>query len=307
MKRTILLSMMAVAMALSAVAQDDMYFVPTKKAIAQEKQAYGMPEDTYYSGSNRSVDEYNRNGSYMVPIDSAGNDIINFEGVQGQYPDSVSGASNDYKYTRQMSRWDGYDAYRAGYNAGRYSSIYNSWYDPWYSSYYYGYYDPWYSPYYYGDYYGYYGWGRPWYGYYGYGGWYDPYYYGGYYGGGYYGGGRNYHPRSIAGGARDYNSGRGGFSNYRGSGSSNSFGGIRSSNGFSNYRDRSNTTARSYNNNSWNETRSSSSNGFGSMRSSGGFSNGGGTRSGGGFSGGGGGGFSGGGSHGGGGGFSGRR
>ena len=118
MKRTILLSIMAGTMALSAIAQDDMYFVPTKKAIAQE--------DTYSSGSNRSVDEYNRNGSYMVPIDSAGNDVINFTGVQGQYPDSTL-ASSDYKYTRQLSRWDGYDAYRAGYYAGRYGSIYNSW------------------------------------------------------------------------------------------------------------------------------------------------------------------------------------
>lgn len=208
MKKWTFLLIMLGAMPLSMVAQDDdMYFVPSKENIAKEKASRGLPADTYYSGSNRSVDEYNCRGSSYEVLPADTGDIISFSAVEGVYPDSTA----DFALTRQMSRWDGYepsDAYWQGYNQGRhdywggglwgwhspwYYNSYYSWYDPWY-------YDPWYG--YYGGYWG--GWYDPWYyGYYGYG-W--PYYsnywwhypYGGYYGwggyyGGYYGGGYAYH------------------------------------------------------------------------------------------------------------------
>ena len=123
-----------------------------------------------------------------IPTDSAGNDIIDFSAVRGVYPDSTDNASSadDYKLTRQLSRFDDYtpsQAYWEGYRDGQwmspwYASRWYSWYDydPWYWNYpyYYGYYSSWYgwySPWYYGYY-------RPWnYGYYGY---YSPRWYGGY-------------------------------------------------------------------------------------------------------------------------------
>ena len=184
MKKLILLTVVA-ALPLTLMAQDDdMYFVPTKENVAKETKNYGMPKNVYYSGSDRSVDDYNRRiWSSVEPIDSAGNDIIDFSAVRGVYPDStaVSG-SDDYKYTKRLSRFEGYtstsDAYWEGYRDGRWASPwyyssyypwYDSWYywnDPWYYGYY-GYYSSWYSPWYYGGYY------RPW----RYWGWYGPRYY----------------------------------------------------------------------------------------------------------------------------------
>ena len=183
MKKLLLLTVIA-ALPLGLMAQDDdMYFVPTKENVAKETKNYGMPKKTYYSGSNRSVDEYNRSAwSSVVPIDSAGNDIIDFSAVRGVYPDSTYvEATDDYKYTKQLSRFEGYtasDAYWEGYRDGRWTSPwyyssyypwYDSWYywnDPWYYGYY-GYYSSWYSPWYYRGYY------RPW----RYWGWYGPRYY----------------------------------------------------------------------------------------------------------------------------------
>ncbi len=155
---------------------DDMYFVPTKAKVAKIKKEWGMPKDTYYSGSDRSVDEYNRMDkrvarSTVTAIDSAGNDIIEFSAVRGVYPpDTVSAVadnSGDYKYTKRMTRFEGYtptEIYWEGYRDGRWDSPYYygpyySWYDPWYDPWYPGYYRPWgwYHP-----------WGyRPW-------GWYGP-------------------------------------------------------------------------------------------------------------------------------------
>ena len=173
---------------LSMTAQDDdMYFVPSKENKVKEAKKYDTSRDTYYSGSNRSVDEYNRRIEIINPADSTGNDIIDFSAVRGVYPDSVytqqQDESDDYTLTRQMSRFDDYTpsaAYWDGYRAGRWSSPwYNtwySWYDPWYyDSWWYWndpfYYSSWYgwrSPYYYSwyspRYYGYYGYYRPWYG-----------------------------------------------------------------------------------------------------------------------------------------------
>ena len=181
--------MIASMLPLSLVAQDDdLYFVPKKKSVEKVTDNYGIPANVYYVGSDRSIDEYNRRTkSYyeVIGADSTLNDTISFSAEKGVYPDSIS--DEDFKLTKEMSRFDDYrlsdyDAFWAGYNAGRYDW---AWHSPWYFSRY-GWYDPWYysrwawyDPWYYG-----YGWYNPWY--YGYG-WYDPWYYGyGWYSPGYY-------------------------------------------------------------------------------------------------------------------------
>ena len=181
--------MIAGMLPLSLVAQDDdLYFVPKKKSVEKVTDNYGIPANVYYVGSDRSIDEYNRRTkSYyeVIGADSTLNDTISFSAEKGVYPDSIS--DEDFKLTKEMSRFDDYrlsdyDAFWAGYNAGRYDW---AWHSPWYFSRY-GWYDPWYysrwawyDPWYYG-----YGWYNPWY--YGYG-WYDPWYYGyGWYSPGYY-------------------------------------------------------------------------------------------------------------------------
>ena len=187
MKKSLLISLLIGALPLGMAAQDDdLYFVPKKSTtIAAESELTfkrGVPRDTYYSGSNRSVDDYNRRLSTYVPIDSVMSDTIDFSAEMGVYPDSLG--FEDFELTKRLGRFDGYDysqssAYWAGYNAGRnawgwYSPWYYNrygWYDPWYYGYdpyyYYGWYDPWYP-----GYYSYYGWGYPyrW-------GWGYPYYY----------------------------------------------------------------------------------------------------------------------------------
>jgi hypothetical protein len=195
MKQWILLSVIMGLLPCRLLAQDDLYFVPTKKAVQESRQDYYRQNQppVYHSGSPRSVDEYNRRGSYYeaIPGDSAASDIIDFEGGVGVYPDSTS----DYHYTRELARWDGYtpaDTYWQGYSQGRQDS-WATWHSPWYYSSYYPWYDSyWYDPWYYdwswSWHYGYY---SPWYY-----SWSYPYYrsyvwYGGHhphYGGGYWGG-----------------------------------------------------------------------------------------------------------------------
>ena len=199
-----------------------------------------------------------------VPIDSLGKEV----------------ETDDYKYTRQLSRFDDYtpsQAYWEGYRDGRWTSPwyygrygwYSTWYDPWYISWY----DPWYDPWYYG---GYYGWNSSWrYGWYGsyyrpwgyYYSWYTPIYY--------YGGrghkstahDRFHANRNVSGSSSFGN----GFGRARG-GSSNSRGGFGNSRSSSN---RSTTTQRSTFGNSrsnnsgfGSRSSSSSSSSFGSNRSS---------------------------------------
>jgi hypothetical protein len=185
MKKLILLTLVS-AFTLSMVAQDDdMYFVPTKENVAKEAKKYGMPQNTYYSGSNRSVDDYNRRAQFSYPADSVGNDIIDFSAVRGVYPDSAysqSAQDDDYTLTRRMSRFDDYtpsEAYWDGYRAGRWSS---PWYNTWYSWYDPCYYDSWWywnDPFCYSSWYG---WRYPYY----YSTWYSPRYYGYHYYGGSY-------------------------------------------------------------------------------------------------------------------------
>ena len=189
MKKLMMSLLLLGALPFTTLAQDDdMYFVPSKESKAKDAYEYGLPSHTYYSGSSRSVDDYNRRMISAVPSDSVGNDIIDFSAVRGVYPDSIAPTeqSEDYQLTRRMSRFDDYtpsQAYWDGFRDGRWSSpwYYNRWYS-WYD------YDYWYwnDPWYYGSYGYYYGWSSPWYY-----GWNSPWYYGYYrpwrYGYGYYG------------------------------------------------------------------------------------------------------------------------
>lgn len=179
MKTKVVLSMLFAAMPLlQLMAQDDLYFVPTKENVEKQKASYGMPANTYYAGSSRSVDEYNRrNWNVGSANDSIGNDIIDFAPEKGVYPDSVIGSASDYQYTQRMSRFDDYTPsrdYWRGYSDGYRSSAWSGWVSSWYYPWYDAWYDPWYDPWYY-NYGGYWGWHSP---------YYSPWYYGRY---GYYG------------------------------------------------------------------------------------------------------------------------
>ena len=275
-------------MPLSMMAQDDdLYFVPKKKASVEVvTDNYGLPKDTYYEGSNRSVDEYNRRmkSSYTeIAGDSSKVDVIDFNGQKGVYPDSLK--NGDFELTKKMTRFDDYvltdnEAFWAGYRKGVNDW---GWHSPWYYSYY-DWYDPWYYPYWYGGWYrGWYtGWYGPWYR-----GWYDPWYYGYYgypyyayrsypiyYGGSYttYRSPRYHSPR------RSFGSGRSGFGDRRTAG--------RGSFGASYGSGRPSSSSS--------RMPSSSNGSFGASRGGGSFG-GGGSRGGGSFGGGGGGGRSGGG------------
>ena len=203
MKKLFLFLAFAGVMPLSALGQDDVYFTPAKSVSKNSREN----SPTYYRGSNRSVDEYNRRGrlkSYYQKIgtDSLGNDIVTYQRMSGVSPDSIyidtayvypgsASFDDDYAYTRRMSRWDGfYDPWF--YGAYRWGSWYNAWYDPWY----YGYS-------------GWYGWGYPYYGY----GWSDPYYYGRRYYAGVSGGTTGWRSWGGPGSNRDYSNGSGIVSN----------------------------------------------------------------------------------------------
>lgn len=197
-----LVSLILGALPLTMMAQDDdMYFVPSKKSVGSTTVRNVRPAPTFYSGSNRSVDEYNRRGgSYyqVLPTDSVGNDIISFNGELGVYPDST--AVEDFELTRQMSRWDGYEpdaAYAEGYRDGTRVTMLYGWHSPWfYSSYY-----PWYDSYWYWHDPWYYGWYDPWYY-----SW-DPWYYGYGYGLGYHSYLYGYYPPHYVGLATNYHNG----------------------------------------------------------------------------------------------------
>lgn len=205
MKRVVLLSVLFGTLPLASMAQDDMYFSPSKQSTPSDvRYESDRAKSTYYSGIEKSNDEYNRRGQFgsiykKVGVDSLGNEIF-----MSRRPtlhgdtivlDTIYGGlirqtdtDDDFAYSRRLSRFDDY---------------WGGWYDPWYygrtsfypgwgMSYYSGWYDDWYDPWYYGrypyygvyPYYSYYG-SYPYYGssfYYGYAGygWYSPWtrYYG---------------------------------------------------------------------------------------------------------------------------------
>lgn len=314
MRKLILFAVLLAAMPLTTMAQDDdLYFNPKqeakKEAALREQKAKAWAQQVarrdsiyaiYWSGSPRSVDEYNRNGRILshyqgVTTDSLGNDIISFRLDKGIAPDSIYddaafaqkyiSQDEDFEYTRGLSRWDGYynpwfyDYYGVGPYYWR--SAYWGWRNPWRYGYYAGWYDPWFDPFY-----------DPWY--YGYAGWYDPWYYGC---GGYYSpwfwGGPVYSHVSYRG---SNSAGYAGSRSFRfNSGEGNRYGNANNNN--YTYRSNSNRSfgGRTDNSNSrYNTTRSNNNNTSFSRSDFGGFGNrsgasfgGGGTRSGGGFSGGG--------------------
>ena len=198
MKKFFLISILFGVLPLSTVAQtDDLYFVPKKKVKKATVENTVPVQETYYSGSNRTVEEYNRLESKYEVLDgdSTKSDVIYFSAEKGVYPDSLkldSLNSEDYELTKKLQRFDDYDiannaAFWAGYEKGRYDYMWHSpwyyriygWYDPWYDPWYYGWYSPWYYSWYYPRYYI----------------WYYPRYY--YYGGG--GGGRYYAHNGVSG------------------------------------------------------------------------------------------------------------
>lgn len=181
-------------MAAGSFAQDDdLYFVPSKKEVKSHVENIREPNEppTYYCGSNRDVDEYNRRGklkSYYQKIgtDTLGNDIIEFHAGDGTYPEVADTSAvypgsvqyydddaDDYAYSRQMGHFDGfygwYDPFFSSYWHGPYWRSWYGWYDPWY-------YGGWYDPWIYSSWYGW-GWSYP-YHYYGWAGWYPTHYYG---------------------------------------------------------------------------------------------------------------------------------
>lgn len=175
MKKLILMTMAALLSVPVLAQDDDLYFTPKKDATVK------AAKETYYSGSDRNVDEYNRRGNYRqgtAAVDDS--DVVFFDDEKGEYPDSVGNVKrqksyseryndiddDDYTYSRELNRWYGfYDPWLCSRFYGWYSPFYSpfySWYDPWYYPYYggwYGYYNPWYYSYY--------------------GGWYDPWWHGG--------------------------------------------------------------------------------------------------------------------------------
>lgn len=270
MKRFFLLTAILSFASATLFAQNDMYFTPKKKTAEEkaaeakrkaELEAYRQAHtvgNTFYIGSNRNVDEYNRRrhtgSDYAVAgNDSVASDIIDFTPGTGVYPDSIivmmndsidqaqqakrrgndsyndySYDEDDFTYSRQMNRFYGYAGpYWGPWNRFYYSPAYRHWvydslfmwdYDPWI----YGFYDPWY----YGNY-----------------GWYDPWYYGG------FGYGYHFYPHywggtiHVGGGnAGSYRGGPGavtgshnhGYSHRAGSGTRNSAGTRRSNSRASN-------------------------------------------------------------------------
>ena len=210
MKKLVLFAVLMAAMPLTSMAQDDdLYFNPKQeakkeaalreqriKAYAQQRARRDSIYAIYWSGSPRSVDDYNRNGRILshyqgITTDSLGNDIISFRIDKGVKPDSIYddaafaqkyiNQDEDFEYTRDLSRWDGYynpwfyDYYGVGPYYWR--SAYWGWRNPWRYGYYAGWYDPWFDPFYDPWYFGYAGWYDPWY--YGWGGYYSPWYWGG--------------------------------------------------------------------------------------------------------------------------------
>lgn len=193
MKKYLLLLTALVAATAVHAQGDDVYFVP-KKEVKTAAAKKTVAAETYYIGSDRDVDEYNRHGALYSTVDSLGNDIVDdFDAAPGEYPDSLSedyafddgpvfdaADENDFQYSRELNRWYGGDCACCDDFGWPY---YSRWGWPYYS-----WWGGWYSPWYYG-----WGWCDPWYY-----GWYSPWYYGwGWYGG--IGHVRNYSNRRVHG------------------------------------------------------------------------------------------------------------
>ncbi len=193
MKTRIFMLLLAASVSGQMFAQDDMYFVPAKKEKAKVVSSdVPFAGKTYYSGINKSDDEYNRrvhvvhdgvyelNADDLYSADSIASDVIYFtpdkneDFAESSKRDTVYilvAEENDYSLCRRMSRFE--EFYWDRYFYGPYWSHrwmwthYDPWYDPFYSFWYDPFFDPWMSPWYSSYYYGRYP-------YYAFG--YDPYY-----------------------------------------------------------------------------------------------------------------------------------
>ena len=146
-----LLTLALILVPLLSMAQDDLYFTPSKKAkeAAQKRNAASMtartetvtaPTVVDYHSNTRSEDEYNRryvNGEQYVvdSLDASVNTVD--EGVAPRY--DLSDPELDYRYSRRIVRfhsprlyaltspyyWDLY------YGYGAWDYLYDPW-DPWY-------------------------------------------------------------------------------------------------------------------------------------------------------------------------------
>ena len=110
MKRLVLFSLLVGVLPIAANAQDDMYFSPKKNMAEKQTTIERKDIPTYYSGSNRDVDEYNRRGlgsCYQeIGNDSTGNDIIDF---YGNVPDSTYSRKGKLKQRSYEFDDDDYD------------------------------------------------------------------------------------------------------------------------------------------------------------------------------------------------------
>lgn len=158
MRKLLLLSSIIMMCACGAWAQDDMYFTPSKKAKEAAKAEYEKARETYYCGSERDIDEYNRRYGHDVP-----------SSYVTLLDDSTATAQeDDYCYSRRMERFD--DGRPVVLNVYVNDPwYYNPWYDPWFHDSWYfsswnrwgwygtrwyaggwGWYGPWYDPWFYG-------------------------------------------------------------------------------------------------------------------------------------------------------------
>lgn len=200
-------------------AQDDMYFTPTKEMVKKKKVQREKERNDYYSGINKSDDEYNRrtqcrkfvpysvSDSLLYSADSIASDIISFSVGDGTYDEKVRVDTvykyvivddDDYAYCKRLSRFDDfywwhnfYTPYTCINPLRWYARWYDPWYDPWFNPWHCGYAYPYYSGWYYS------GWYDPWFAF----GWYDPWFYRPYYYPVYQygGGGSTAHNRFYAG------------------------------------------------------------------------------------------------------------
>lgn len=216
MKKLVFAIIISMLLPLAVCAQDDMYFVPKKRTekekstttqrVRNNRSQTRISGNTYYSGINKTDDEYNRRNkkggnkvytcadSTLYSSDSIASDIITFS------TDMAAGRNNvkerdtvyvfvadkdEYRYCQYLSRFDDFYWYNRFYGPGWISPWHAYWYfyDPWFDPWFYPWYDPWYRA-----------WYDPWYGPW-YNPWRYPYYAGGgfiYYGSGGYGGGGYY-------------------------------------------------------------------------------------------------------------------
>ena len=193
-----------------AMAQDDMYFTPTKTEVDKEKKARAdakkakqeerareqarlekyyrdlenalNDKPAYYSGISKTDDEYNRrtrrtvqtyqvDSATVASPDSMASDIISFEVGNGEYPDTITMIPDEKPATTTTTI---YVVNEADYPYSRWMSRFDDWYY-WHSPYWY---DPFYDPFWYDPWYGPY-WHNPWYNSWCWGGWgyYDPFWY----------------------------------------------------------------------------------------------------------------------------------